>query len=81
MEKLNRAQKCSILGPQNLESRPPGPPWIRTWYLMSSETRSSAYDHIWLNAPVLVRSLKLSNHQLGDRLGIPSVVGSYALFI
>ena len=31
MEKLNRAQKCSILGPQNLGSRgggpgPPGPP-------------------------------------------------------
>ena len=25
MEKLNRAQKCSILGPQNLESR--GGPW------------------------------------------------------
>ena len=35
MEKLNRAQKCSILGPQNLGSggaRAPGvPPWIRTW--------------------------------------------------
>ena len=36
MEKLNRAQKCSILGPQNLGSGggpgPPGaPPWIRTW--------------------------------------------------
>ena len=34
MEKLNRAQKCSILGPQNLGSRggpgPRGPPWIRT---------------------------------------------------
>ena len=34
MEKLNRAQKCSIFGPQNLGSRvgagPPGPPWIRT---------------------------------------------------
>ena len=34
MEKLNRAQKCSILGPQNLGSRggrAPGPhPWIRT---------------------------------------------------
>ena len=27
MEKLNRAQKCSILGPQNLGSGgPPGPP-------------------------------------------------------
>ena len=30
MEKLNRAAKCSILGPQNLGSRggpgPPGPP-------------------------------------------------------
>ena len=27
MEKLNRAQKCSILGPQNLGSRGgPGPP-------------------------------------------------------
>ena len=30
MEKLNRAQKCSILGPQNLGSMggagPPGPP-------------------------------------------------------
>ena len=27
MEKLNRAQKCSILGPQNLGSREgPGPP-------------------------------------------------------
>ena len=27
MEKLNRAQKCSILGPQNLGSRgAPGPP-------------------------------------------------------
>ena len=29
MEKLNRAQRCSILGPQNLGSRgarPPGPP-------------------------------------------------------
>ena len=35
MEKLNRVQKCSILGPQNLGSRggpgPRGPPWIRTW--------------------------------------------------
>ena len=34
MEKLNRAQKCSILGPQNLGSggaRAPRPPWIRTW--------------------------------------------------
>ena len=35
MEKLNRAQKCSILGPQNLGSGgglgPWGPPWIRTW--------------------------------------------------
>ena len=31
MEKLNRAQKCSILGPQNLGSRG-GPPWIRTWF-------------------------------------------------
>ena len=34
MEKLNRAQKCSILGPQNLGSGggpgPQGPPWIRT---------------------------------------------------
>ena len=33
MEKLNRAQKFSILGPQNLGSRwgpgPWGPPWIR----------------------------------------------------
>ena len=34
MEKLNRTQKCSILGPQNLGSR--GDPWppaprIRTW--------------------------------------------------
>ena len=32
MEKLNRAQKCSILGPQNLGSRggrAPGAPWIR----------------------------------------------------
>ena len=26
MEKLNRAQKCSILGPQNLGSRGAGPP-------------------------------------------------------
>ena len=28
MEKLNRAKKCSIFGPQNLGSRgpPPGPP-------------------------------------------------------
>ena len=25
MEKLNRVQKCSILGPQNLESEGPGP--------------------------------------------------------
>ena len=25
MEKLNRAQKCSILGPQNLGSGRPGP--------------------------------------------------------
>ena len=41
MEKLNRAQKFSILGPQNLRSRegpgPPGlraPPWIRTCHEM-----------------------------------------------
>ena len=26
MEKLNRAQKCSILGPQNLGLGGPGPP-------------------------------------------------------
>ena len=26
MEKLNRAQKCSILGPQNLGPGPLGPP-------------------------------------------------------
>ena len=36
MEKLNRTQKCSILGPQNLGSGggpgPRGPPWIRTWF-------------------------------------------------
>ena len=38
MEKLNRAQKCSILGPQNLGSGG-GPPWIRT-------CRKS---QIWLN--------------------------------
>ena len=34
MEKLDGAQKCSILGPQNLGSGGPGllwPPWIRTW--------------------------------------------------
>ena len=31
MEKLNRAQNCSILGPQNLGLGGPGPlPWIRT---------------------------------------------------
>ena len=34
MEKLNRAQKCSFLGPQNLGSGggpgPRGLPWIRT---------------------------------------------------
>ena len=40
MEKLNRAQKCSILGPQNLGSSggpgPPSPPWIRTWCYTSS---------------------------------------------
>ena len=40
MEKLNRAQKCSILGPQNLGSRggpgPRGPPWIRTCLKSSS---------------------------------------------
>ena len=41
MEKLNRAQKCSILGPQNLGSggaRAPGaPPWIRTCKAMKTE--------------------------------------------
>ena len=33
MEKLTRAQKCSILGPQNLGSRGGAgpPPWIRYW--------------------------------------------------
>ena len=34
-KKENRAQRCSILGPQNLGSRggpgPRGPPWIRAW--------------------------------------------------
>ena len=30
-EKLKRALKNSILGPQNLGSRGPGPRWIRTW--------------------------------------------------
>ena len=28
MQKLNRAQKCSILGPQNLGSGGPGPPGV-----------------------------------------------------
>ena len=45
MEKLNRAQKCSILGPQNLGSRGgpgPGPPWIRTCTLYYSVTHISA---------------------------------------
>ena len=31
VEKLNRAPKCSILGPQNLGSGGGPPPWIRTW--------------------------------------------------
>ena len=39
MEKLNRAQKCSILEPQNLGSGggpgPLGPPWIRTWWIIN----------------------------------------------
>ena len=35
MEKLNRAAKCSILGPQNLGSGGgPGPPWIRGCYII-----------------------------------------------
>ena len=46
MEKLNRAQKCSILGPQNLGwggPGPRGPPWIRTWVtLLTMETRGGS---------------------------------------
>ena len=37
MEKLNRAQKCSILGPQNPGSwgaQAPRPPCIRIWLFM-----------------------------------------------
>ena len=49
MEKLNRAQKCSILGPQNLGSRggpgPPGPPpWIRTWVF---HHKKDAHTEFW----------------------------------
>ena len=37
MEKLNRAQKCSILGPQNLGSG--GPRRIRTWCSSNDATQ------------------------------------------
>ena len=37
MKKLNRAQKCSILGPQNLGSRGgPAPSRIRAWVVAGS---------------------------------------------
>ena len=46
VEKLNRAQKCSILRPQNLGSGggpgPPGPPpWIRTCFHPTHQSTSS----------------------------------------
>ena len=34
-------------------------------YINRAESFSIAYDHTWLNTPVLVRSLKLSNHEPG----------------
>ena len=50
-EKLNRAQKCSILGPQNLGSGggpgPPGPPpWIRTcsYFVLAKCSSTSIYS-------------------------------------
>ena len=56
MDKLNRAQKCSILGPQNLGSRgawAPEPPWIHTcawpggvWLGMGACV--AAGDLVWL---------------------------------
>ena len=56
MEKLNRAQKCSILGPQNLGSGggpgPRGPPWIRTCYWQQTESQvmliTHRYEAYWL---------------------------------
>ena len=47
MEKLNRTQKCSILGPQSLGSRggawAPGPPWIRTKFFQFH----AGFKEIW----------------------------------
>ena len=58
MEKLNRAQKCSILEPQNLGSRgarAPAPPWIRTCsvlYLFTNSVNSnSAQVHTAMCCP------------------------------
>ena len=49
MEKLNRAQKCLISGPQNLGSR--GPTWIRPW--ISFVGRISVHEGISLNTTLI----------------------------
>ena len=45
MEKLNRAQKCSILGPQNLGSGGPGPPGPPPGSAPDGNIRTLQYHH------------------------------------
>ena len=58
MEKLNRAQKCSILGPQNLGSGggpgPPGPPPLDPHLLLQYRKLNSG------------KGLKLDDVKLSD---------------
>ena len=44
---------------------PPPPPWnLMSGFFLSKGHKRSVYGHIMLKAPVLVRSLKLSNIEL-----------------
>ena len=66
MEKLNRAQKCSILGPQNLGSRggPPG---------------SAPAQHVIWNSIVVQIKVEFKFIELGhakDTLALDTVVDS-----
>ena len=71
MEKLNRAQKCSILGPQNLGSgggaRAPGaPPWIRTC-IINRKSVGKYYTNTYSLLPKALKPFRLLLLQRGQQ--------------
>ena len=62
MEKLNRAQKCSILGPQNLGSvgaGPPAPPGSAPVNADATFHTNMKTDYLWLKKAGVFRKYKI----------------------